>query len=90
MAWIIEIEKAAKKELSKLDKTAADRILRFLQERIATDENPRRFGEALAENLVGLWKYRIGDFRVIAEIQDDRIVVLVVHVGHRRNVYGGH
>ena len=90
MAWIIEIEKAAKKELSKLDKTAADRILRFLQERIATDENPRRFGEALAENLVGPWKYRIGDFRVIAEIQDDRIVVLVVHVGHRRNVYGGH
>ena len=75
MAWTIEIQKSAKKELAKLDKTAADRILRFLEERIATDEDPRRFGEGLTENLAGLWKYRIGDFRVIAEIQEDRIVV---------------
>ena len=90
MAWTIEIQKSAKKELAKLDKTAADRILRFLEERIATDEDPRRFGEDLTENLAGLWKYRIGDFRVIAEIQEDRIVVLVVRIGHRSKVYGGH
>lgn len=90
MAWIVEIQKSAKKELSKLDKTAAERILRFLEERIATDEDPRRFGESLAENLAGLWKYRIGDYRVIVEIQDERVVVLVLRVGHRSKVYGGH
>ena len=90
MAWTIEIDNAAKKELAKLDKSVADRILRFLEERIATDENPRRFGEALAENLAGLWKYRVGDYRVIVEIQDAIIVVLVLHVGHRSKVYGGH
>ena len=90
MAWTIEIDKAAKKELAKLDKSAADRILRFLEERIATDENPRRFGEALVENLAGLWKYRVGDYRVIVEIQDAIIVVLVLRIGHRSKVYGGH
>lgn len=90
MAWTIEIDKAAKKELAKLDKSVADRILRFLAERIATDENPRRFGEPLAENLTGLWKYRIGDYRVIAEIQDTVFVVLVLRAGHRSKVYGGH
>ena len=90
MAWIVEIQKSAKKELSKLDKTAAERILRFLEERIATEEDPRRFGESLAENLSGLWKYRIGDYRVIVEIQDERVVVLVLRVGHRSKVYGGH
>ena len=90
MVWTIKFDKAAKKELAKLDKSAADRILRFLEERIATDENPRRFGEALAENLAGLWKYRVGDYRVIVEIQDAVIVVLVLRVGHRSKVYGGH
>lgn len=90
MAWTIEIEKAAKKELAKLDKTVADRILRFLEERIATDDDPRRLGEGLTENLAGLWKYRVGSFRVIAEIQEHRVVVLVVRIGHRSTVYGGH
>ena len=90
MAWTIEIEKAAKKELAKLDKTVADRILRFLEERIATDDDPRRFGEGLTENLAGLWKYRVGSFRVIADIQEQRVVVLVVRIGHRSKVYGGH
>lgn len=88
MAWRIEIDKGPKKELARLDKTMADRILRFLAERIATDEDPRRFGEGLAGNLSGLWKYRIGDFRVIAEIQDERLIVLVIRVGHRSKVYG--
>jgi len=90
LAWKIEIEKAAKKELAKLDKTAADRILRFLEERIAPSENPRLFGEGLTENLSGLWRYRIGDYRIIAEIQEESIIVLVLRVGHRSKVYGGH
>ena len=90
MAWTIEIDKAAKKELAKLDKSVANRILRFLAERIATDENPRRFGEPLSENLTGLWRYRVGDYRVIAEIQDDVVAILVLQIGHRRKIYGGH
>lgn len=90
MAWIVEIDKAVKKELSKLDKTTADRILRFLEDKIAVDEDLRQFGEALSANLAGLWKYRVGDYRIIAEIQDEKITVLVIRIGHGKNVYGGH
>lgn len=88
--WEIEYAEKAARELLKLDRQAAKRIKKYLDERIATDEDPRRFGEALAENLAGLWKYRIGDYRVIVEIQDERVVVLVLRVGHRSKVYGGH
>ncbi|MBD5539348.1 MAG: type II toxin-antitoxin system RelE/ParE family toxin [Desulfovibrio sp.] len=87
MVWTVEITKPAKKELARLDKAMANRILRYLAERIATCDDPRRFGESLAENLSGLWKYRIGDFRVIAEIVDERFIVLVIRVGHRSKVY---
>lgn len=88
--WKIKYSEKATRELLKIDRQAAKRIKKYLDERIATDEDPRRFGESLTENLAGLWKYRIGDFRVIAEIQEDRIVVLVVRIGHRSKVYGGH
>lgn len=88
--WKIEYDEKAAGELMKLDREAARRIKKYLDERIATDDDPRRFGEGLTENLAGLWKYRVGDFRVIAEIQEQRIVVLVVRIGHRSKVYGGH
>ena len=88
--WKIEYSENAARELLKIDRQAAKRIKKYLDQRIATDEDPRRFGEGLTENLSGLWKYRIGDFRVIAEIQEDRIVVLVIRIGHRRKIYGGH
>ncbi len=88
--WKIEYSEKAARELLKIDRQAAKRVKKYLDERIATDEDPRRFGEGLTENLAGLWKYRIGDFRVIAEIQEHRIVVLVVRIGHRSKVYGGH
>lgn len=88
--WKIEYDEKAVRELLKLDRQAAQRIKKYLDERIATDDDPRRFGEGLTENLAGLWKYRIGDFRVIAEIQDKKIVVLIIRIGHRRKVYGGH
>lgn len=88
--WKIEYDEKAARELTKLDGQAAKRIKRYLDERIATDNDPRRFGEGLMENLAGLWKYRIGDFRVIAEIQEHKVVVLIVRIGHRSNVYGGH
>lgn len=88
--WKIEYSEKAARELLKIDRQAAKRIKKYLDERIATDEDPRRFGEGLTENLAGLWKYRIGNFRVIADIQEHKIVVLVVRVGHRSKVYGGH
>lgn len=88
--WKIEYDEKAARELTKLDGQTAKRIKKYLDERIATDNDPRRFGEGLMENLAGLWKYRIGDFRVIAEIQEHKVVVLIIRIGHRSKVYGGH
>ena len=88
--WKVEYSEKAARELLRLDREAAKRIKRYLDERIATDADPRRFGEGLTDNLSGLWTYRIGDFRVIAEIQDGRFIVLVIRVGHRSKVHGAH
>ena len=87
MAWQVEWEDEAVKELKKLDARAKRAIVRFMRDKIATEEDPRRFGEALRKDLKRLWKYRIGSYRVICSIEDKQIVVLVVRVGHRRNVY---
>jgi len=62
-------------------------ILRYLRTWLATAENPRRFGKALLGDLKGLWRYRVGDYRIVAKIEDDKFIVLVVTVGHRREVY---
>ena len=90
MAWQIEFEREAKKELARLDRSAQTHILNYLKNRIATDEDPRRFGAPLRSNLAGLWKYRVGAYRIITEIQDHHITVVVVPIGHRSRVYGGH
>lgn len=87
MAWGIEFDPAAVKELAKLDKPAARRIVQFLRERIAPLADPRSLGEALRGDQLGsFWKYRLGDYRLIAEIVDRRVVIIVVRVGHRRDV----
>ena len=85
MVWTIEFAATAENELSKLDKPAAKRILKFLKERVATD--PRSSGKALRGDHAGLWRYRIGDYRVICEIRDETVSVLVVRIGHRKEVY---
>lgn len=88
MAWRIEIGEAAKNQLTALDCTAARRILNFLRERVAVLEDPRQLGRQLKGSKLGqLWRYRVGDYRVIASIEDDALVVLVVRIGHRREVY---
>ena len=87
MAWRVEWEDEAVKELKKLDTKAQRAIVRFMRDRIATDEDPRGFGDPLRKDLKGLWKYRIGPYRVICSIEDRRILVLVVRVGHRKNIY---
>jgi len=90
LAWKIEYTETAQRQLAGIDRKAAKSITRYLDERVATDEDPRRFGDPLKRDLSGLWKYRVGAFRIIVEIQEDRVVVLVVRIGHRSKIYGGH
>jgi mRNA interferase RelE/StbE len=87
MAWKIEFDPTARRELEKLDKTVSARILRFLHERLETLDDPRKIGERLQGTLRNFWKYRVGDYRVICSLKDDRMVVVVVRVGHRRHIY---
>ena len=85
--WTVEIDDRARRELRKLDKQAQRDILRYLRERIATSEDPRRFGRALCHEKWGLWRYRVHDYRILCRIEDERIVVLVVRIGNRKDVY---
>ena len=90
MAWEIEISETAIKHLKKIDHKAQKQILKYLKERIAPIADPRSLGAPLRGSLSGLWKYRVGDYRIIVEIRDKDIVILVLQVGHRKNIYGGH
>jgi mRNA interferase RelE/StbE len=88
MAWIIELDPAAEKDLDKLDPQQAKRILRFLFERVAHLEDPRSIGEALkGSKFSTLWKYRVGDYRIISSIEDKVAQILVVKIGDRKEVY---
>ncbi|MGA8765170.1 MAG: type II toxin-antitoxin system RelE/ParE family toxin [Candidatus Sulfotelmatobacter sp.] len=87
MAWQIEFDPDARRELEKLDKPISDRILKFLHEGVTTLDDPRRIGEHLNGPLRKCWKYRVGDYRLICSIKDDRPVVIIVRVGHRREIY---
>lgn len=85
MIWRIEWDERARKELRSLDPSIQKQILRYLRERLL--ENPRQFGRELVGNKAGLWRYRIQDYRVICHIKDQSFVVLVVAVGHRKEIY---
>ena len=87
MAWTIEFEREAERELTRLGTVAAERILTTLQTRIAARDDPHELGTALVGRWSGLWRYRIGDYRVVARIEGERLVILVVRVAHRREVY---
>jgi mRNA interferase RelE/StbE len=88
LAWTISYTDTARKQLRKLDKQTARRLLDFMDERIAGAENPRDSGKALTGPVLGtFWRYRVGDYRIICEIQDGKLCVLVVEIGHRREVY---
>ena len=87
MAWTIDYANTAKRQLRKLDKQTARRIVDFMDKRIAGLENPRSTGKALTGLLGNFWRYRVGDCRVICDIQDDTLRVLVVQVGNRREIY---
>jgi mRNA interferase RelE/StbE len=87
LAWSIKVTQTATKQLSKLDRSEAKRITSFLRDRVTNLANPRDVGKALTGNMAGLWRYRVGDFRVICELQDNELVVLVVELGNRREIY---
>lgn len=84
MVWAIEFLPEAAKELNKLDRTVAARIIKSLEERIAPLDDPRALGSALTGDHAGYWRWRIGDYRVVARVEDERITVLVVRVVGRR------
>lgn len=88
MAWIVEFDPDAVKDLKKLDKQVQARILDFLRNRVASLSSPRDLGEPLSGSKLGnYWKYRVGDWRIICDLQDHRIIVRVLRVGNRREVY---
>lgn len=85
--WTLSFEVSAFKELKKLDPKIAERILSYLEERVLTAESPRDLGKQLKGKLSQLWRYRLGDYRILCELRDSEFVVLVVRVAHRSNVY---
>lgn len=88
MAWRIELSVQVDRDLGKLDRPHRKRILKFLHERVAPLDNPRSIGQALQGSKLGeFWKYRVGDYRLICKIEDHRLLILVLRVGHRREIY---
>lgn len=87
MAWQVQFARSAVRQLEKLDRQTQRRVLSYLRERVTPSTNPRSIGEALRGELRELWKYRLGDFRLICQINDSDHTILVLKVGHRREVY---
>ncbi|MDO8719499.1 MAG: type II toxin-antitoxin system RelE/ParE family toxin [Polaromonas sp.] len=88
MDWRIELTATAAKQLGKLDKGEAKRITNFLRQRLSTADDPRSTGKALTGPALGtFWRYRLGDYRIICDIQDGALCILVIELGHRREVY---
>lgn len=87
MNYRIVFTDRAKKQLKKLDKHTSSLIIGWLEKNIEGTENPRAYGKGLVENKSGQWRYRIGDYRVICEIQEKEIIILVLEIGHRREIY---
>jgi mRNA interferase RelE/StbE len=87
LAWRVEFQRSAAKQLRALDRSVQQRILKYFRERVLSLEDPRRLGKALTGEKGGLWRYRIGDYRAICKLEDERLVVLLLDVGHRREIY---
>lgn len=87
MAWRVEISATAGKQITKLDRQVQSAIVRFFRERIEPCEDPRHSGKALKGDKGELWRYRLGDYRIICQIRDDVVTILVLRVGHRREIY---
>jgi len=86
--YTVTFTKEALKQLKKMDKASAALILGWIRKNLEGCDNPRIHGKGLTANRSGQWRYRVGDYRIIAEIYDDKVVILVLNIGHRRDVYG--
>ena len=87
MTYKVRLTDKAKKDLKKLDKHTAALILGWIRKNLENCENPRLYGKRLTANLSGQWRYRIGDYRLLAQIEDEIITILILNVGHRRDIY---
>ena len=87
MAWTVEFQRSAAKQLRALDRPIQQRILTYFRTRVLSADDPRQLGKALTGDKSGLWRYRVGDYRAICKLEDERLVVLVLELGHRREVY---
>jgi len=87
LVWTIEITRTAEKQIKKLSHPTQESIVRFLRERLKSAENPRQWGKPLHGDKRGLWRYRVGDYRLICDIQDERITVVVLETAHRKDIY---
>ncbi|MGE4497630.1 MAG: type II toxin-antitoxin system RelE/ParE family toxin [Deferribacterales bacterium] len=87
MAYKIRLTKTAEKELAKLDKPSAVRIVKFLCERLSVADNPKSLGKQLSGSLGQFWRFRVGDYRIICDIQDNELVILALRIAHRKEVY---
>ena len=87
MKYKVEFSKRALKDLKKLDKHTVSLILGWVRKNLEDCENPRLHGKALTADKKGQWRYRIGDFRLLAKIEDERIIILILGIGHRREIY---
>jgi mRNA interferase RelE/StbE len=89
LGWTIEYDEAAVRDLRKLDRQVQREILDYMEKRIGQAEDPRSFGKPLRHSKFGLWRYRMGDYRIICQLEQSKLVVLVVAVGHRSKIYNG-
>jgi len=87
LVWAIEISQTACRQIRRIDKAWQRRILDYLATQVAPRDDPRSLGKSLRGDMHGFWRYRVGDYRLICQIEDAKLVILVVTLGHRRDVY---
>jgi len=85
--WKIEWDSQALKDAKKLDRNARKKIVEYLEKRVLASQNPYQFGKPLKGNKAGIWRYRVGDYRILCQIEDQVLVILVIAVGHRKDIY---
>lgn len=87
MSYSVEYTSGAIKSMKKLDKSVLIMIKAWIEKNLVGTDDPRRHGKGMTANQSGQWRYRVGDYRILADIQEDKLVILVINVGHRRNIY---
>lgn len=90
MKYKVEFTKSAIKDLKKIDKKDSTKIAAWIKKNLVDCENPKQYGKALKGNLSDSWRYRVSNYRILAQIEDDRVVITVVNIGHRKEIYKNH